>query len=325
MFEKRNKADVAARIHFSLYGLCSEPDSGQTDVMRCILLISGVLVETSFLFEDPEEALVGALEKLKKQLECEPLKGAIHKGVMPPPTIIDFDTEQGRALAREFFEEWLDCPYDFFDLLGLVLHHQIISWEQYGFSRQESLRLIIECGLKAMRYELAAQDICDHVLDNHFSIQSWNLGDIISGLSGLAGYSLGLSFDGAKQCAYFEAIDLPDLLDQTTYVMTQEATRLGTPVGADWRFGLPANDVPINPPIELIMGLKPDLMPILRSLNLTKLEDQSVACAKAAGRMVAVACSGEDPQIEPVIAKPLAMAAMTESYKSISYKQKAAL
>ena len=48
-----------------------------------------------------------------------------------------------------------------------------------------------------------------------------------------------------------------------------------------------------------------------------ELEDQAVACAKAAGRMLAVTSGGEMPEIEPAIAKPLAMAAITDTYKSV--------
>jgi hypothetical protein len=46
------------------------------------------------------------------------------------------------------------------------------------------------------------------------------------------------------------------------------------------------------------------------------LREQAVACAKAAGRMIAVASVGDEPDIAPVIAKPLAMAAITETYKT---------
>ena len=49
--------------------------------------------------------------------------------------------------------------------------------------------------------------------------------------------------------------------------------------------------------------------------------EQAVACAKAAGRMVAVAAGGEEPQMEPVIAKPLAMGAMSDTYKSVCIEQ----
>ncbi|MEC7029094.1 MAG: hypothetical protein VXW91_05430, partial [Pseudomonadota bacterium] len=60
-------------------------------------------------------------------------------------------------------------------------------------------------------------------------------------------------------------------------------------------------------------------------MDIMDLMDQSVACAKAAGRMLALMAGGEVPEIEPVIAKPLAMAAMTDTYKTVCYDQAAIL
>ena len=53
------------------------------------------------------------------------------------------------------------------------------------------------------------------------------------------------------------------------------------------------------------------------AIEMFDLEDQSVACAKAAGRMLAIVAGGKKPELEPAIAKPLAMSAITESYKSV--------
>ncbi|MCM2344883.1 MAG: hypothetical protein NDJ24_10025, partial [Alphaproteobacteria bacterium] len=57
-----------------------------------------------------------------------------------------------------------------------------------------------------------------------------------------------------------------------------------------------------------------------RIIGMMDLMDQAVACAKAAGRMLAVAAGGDAPELEPVIAKPLAMAAMTETFRSTGYQ-----
>jgi hypothetical protein len=73
----------------------------------------------------------------------------------------------------------------------------------------------------------------------------------------------------------------------------------------------------LNAPYELIYNLEPDCRELFRVINMNDLMDKAVCCAKAAGRMLAVAAGGENPDIEPVIAKPLAMAALTETYKTI--------
>ena len=124
-----------------------------------------------------------------------------------------------------------------------------------------------------------------------------------------------MSASGA--CLLFQGADLPLALDKVVYSMTQEAVRYGVPAGSDWRFGLAANDMPINAPVDLIRAMEPQCLRFFRVIELMGSYDQSVACAKAAGRMIAIAAGGELPEIEPAIAKPLAMAAITETYKYV--------
>ncbi|MEM7651356.1 MAG: hypothetical protein AAF204_04660, partial [Pseudomonadota bacterium] len=66
-----------------------------------------------------------------------------------------------------------------------------------------------------------------------------------------------------------------------------------------------------------IVGIEPYCESFFQAMNMSNQYEQSVSCAKAAGRMLAVASGGEIPEIEPAIAKPLAMAAITETYKSV--------
>ncbi|MEM6781487.1 MAG: hypothetical protein AAF569_06450 [Pseudomonadota bacterium] len=316
MLDFYHKADVASRIHYAIQTLSEEPGQG-TDGMKSMLLLSGMLVETVFLFENCEEGLDCSFDQLAEMLGCEPTEGAFDRQVLPPATIMDFDTEQGRAMAREFFEEWLDCAYEFHTMLINLVHQYFMQWEAMGQPRAESFRLLVECTHKSMSYELAAQELCDVIIEQKIGREGWSLGDSVAALSGAAGHKLGLSQDGMNECCWFYGPDLPDLLDQTAFVMTQEAVRLGLSAAPDWRFGLPANDVPANPPSLLIANLDPICRSFFEAIQMADMADQAVACAKAAGRMIAVAAGGERPEIEPNIVKPLAMAAITESYKSI--------
>lgn len=315
MLDYMNKADVALRIHHAIQTLCEDEERG-TDVTKAIMYLSGMYVESAFLFDNCEESLQGAFVKLADILNCEPLGGDIDYEAMPPPTVIDFDTEMGRAIAREFFEEWLDCAYEFHDMLLFLTQQMFTRWENVGQRRAESFRLLVEGTYKAMAFELAAQELCDVVIEKKIGINGWNLADSISGLAGLSGRKLSLSHGGRNQCCWFRGADLPDLLDQTAYVMTQEAVRLGLPTGTDWRFGLPANDTPANAPTLLVSGIEPVCEGFFQATNMYDYNDQAVCYAKATGRMLAVACGGERPDLEPAIAKPLAMAALTETYKS---------
>ncbi len=315
MTYSKNKAEIASQLQLNLVTLAAEESKG-LDITRMLQILSGLLVETLFLFDEPDVALEGSFDRLAKFLDCETVDGKLPVKALPPAYIIDFECECGRALARTMFEDWLECEYDFHELILYIIHYNFCQWQSTGQSCAESFRLFIEFSQRCMAYEISAQELCDIVIDKKIGAEGWTLGDSISGLSALAGRRLALSIHtGAEN--YFQGSSLPDQLDQIAYVMTQEAIRLGVSAGSDWRFGLAANDMPVNAPIELINGLDPHCREFFNVINLAALQDQAVGCAKAAGRMIAVASAGELPELEPVIAKPLAMAAMTETYKSV--------
>lgn len=310
------KADVAIRIHASIQAMAEEPELG-TDAMKVLMLYSGMLVECSFLFDNCEESLEGSFSKLADLLMCEPYAGDLGDMALPPSSIIDFDTEQGRSLAREFFEEWLDCKYEFQEMVLTLIQQSFARWEMFGQDRSESFRILVEATYKSMAFELAAQELCDAVIEQKIGISQWKLADSVAALSGMAGYTLAQAHAGKNQCCWFRGSELPDMLDQTAYVMTQEAVRQGLCATTDWRFGLPANDTPANPPLSLIHAIEPVCAGFFGAIQMTHLEDKAVCCAKAAGRMLAIVAGGKKPELEPAIAKPLAMSAITESYKSV--------
>ncbi len=320
MLALTNKPAIGARLTSGLIAIASDPERG-IDLMRMTQYMSGVLVETYLLFEDPDQALNAGFSKLCAMAGAEPLLGDLGLNSLPPAHIIDAETERGREVAREILEDWMDCEFEFHDLILAVINDIILSWEDFGQSRQESLRLLIECTLRCMAFEIAAQELCDVMIDLKIGKDQWDIAECVAGLSAVAGVRLAFSMD-QQYCATFVGADIPLHLDQLACVMTAEAVRLGVPAGSDWRFGLPANDAPVNAPYDLIIALEPVCNGFFATINLTCPYDQSVACAKAAGRMLAVAAGGECPEIEPVIAKPLAMAAITESYKSVCIEQK---
>ncbi len=299
---------IASRCH-------SKPDS-ELDGMKLVQLLAGMFVETAMLFEDADKALEAIYARLSVNLSCEPSESVLGDFALPPSYMIDRETEMGRGVARRLFEDWLHCPQEFVDLTLFATQQMIVAMEEDGQPRQEVFRLIIECANRCMAYEIAAQELCEIMIEQKIGLEGWSLSESISGLSAVAGRLLALSFSDA-QFASFRGTDLPDHLDRVAYVMTQEAVRLGIPAGSDWRFGLAANDQPSNAPYELIKALEPVCAGFFPVIGLHNMVDQSVACAKASGRMLAMASGGEYPEIEPVIAKPLAMAAMTETYKTV--------
>ncbi len=315
MFALTNKPDMGGRLYAGLIRHATEKGRG-TDAMKVIQHMAGVLVETYLVFETPDEAMQAGFTKLSNLLGCKPAAGPLAPSALPPAHILDYETECGRQAARDFFEDWLDCSFEFHELIMTIIHNIIVSWEEDGQPREESLRLLIECSIRAMSFEVAAQELCDIVIESKVAQEGWSLGDCIAALSAVAGRRLALSLN-SNSCELFRGAQLPENLDKIIYVMTQEAVRLGVPAGSDWRFGLAANDVPLNAPIDLILGIEPFCQGFFQAISLKNQYDQSVACAKAAGRMIAVASGGELPELEPAIAKPLAMMAITETYKSV--------
>ncbi len=315
MFALTNKPDMGGRLYAGLIRFATDLKKG-TDAMKVIQHMAGVLVETYLVFDDPDKSMYAGFTKLARMLNCRPTKGVLPPGALPPAHIMDFETERGRQAAREFFEEWLDCSFEFHDLIMVILHNVIVSWEDDGQPREESLRLLIECATRCMGFEISAQELCDIVIEKKVAEEGWSLGDCIAALAAVAGRRLALSLN-TSCCQLFRGADLPENLDLVTNVMTQEAVRLGVPAGSDWRFGLAANDTPLNAPLDLIAGIEPFCHGFFAAIQMKSQYDQSVACAKAAGRMIAVASGGEVPDLEPAIAKPLAMMAITETYKSV--------
>jgi sulfur relay (sulfurtransferase) DsrF/TusC family protein len=308
-----DKAEFSANLYSHINSYITSDDN-EVDGMKLMQILSGMLVETLLLFDEPTDGLSATYRLLVKELGTEPAQGVVGVRALPPAYMMDFESEYGRAVARRMFEEWLDCSYEFHELLIFFIQHSIIRMEDEQQSRAELLRLFIECSNRVMAYEISAQELCDIVIENKIGVTGWSLAESVSGLSAMAGNYLALS----QQAGEGRSVPtMPERLDQLSYVMTQEAIRLGIPAGTDWRFGLAANDCPTSAPHDLIEQLEPDCNEFFDVIQLYSNVDRAVACAKAAGRILAVAAGGEEPEIEPVIAKPLAMAAITETYKTI--------
>lgn len=316
MFVLTDKLEMGARFHSALIHLAADHDRG-VDGMKVLLHMAGVLVETYLTFQDADHAMQASFKKLALLLQATPEAGALAPYALPPAHIVDFETERGRLAARVFFEEWDDCQFELHDLLLTVFHHVIIGWEDMGVPRAESLRLLIDLTKKAMAFEIAAQELCDICIDGQIDRHGWSIADCIVGLSAVAGRRLAVSANTVEDDFLFRGADLPDELERVTYTMTQEAVRLGVPAGSDWRFGLPANDTPVNAPVSFFRNLEPDCIRFFTAIRVSGAYEQAICCAKAAGRMIAIASGGELPEIEPSIAKPLAMSALTETYKYV--------
>src|SRR5690606_2843450 len=119
-----DKAGFAAQIHKELLSRAALAGE-EIDGMRLLQLLAGILVETLLLFDDPDEGLMASAALLSRDLNCRPHEGPLATHALPPAYMIDQETERGRAMARRLFEEWLDCAWEFHDVVMFVIQNVI--------------------------------------------------------------------------------------------------------------------------------------------------------------------------------------------------------
>ena len=307
------KTKLASYIHDHIGKLSGVDDNMRThDIVEVLEIVAGVYVESCFLFEKPDLAMSEGFEKLSITLGIAPTDAIIPYQSMSHPQKLDARTEQGRALARSVLEDFAECEFAFSEFILWVVANYLIDWEDNNIPREDGFRLFMDAATRCMAFEISAQELCDLVIEKRIGTSDWSLADAVCGLSAYAGYKYGIT-----QANHGKEFYQDSHIDMIVYVMTQEAVRMGVPAGSNWRLGLVANDSPADPPTELIESITPLCRDFFSALNLMNGAEQSVACAKAAGRMLAVVACGDTAELPHAIAKPLAMAALMESYRAL--------
>lgn len=318
MNQESSNEEATGLLYASILNAAKHPELG-VEGIKLLGLLSGAWVEFSLLMDMPDRALEHNLEyvvKLARQEPCDDLDEQLH---LPSPVLLDSYTEQGRQIFREHIEHWPATLADQKIFLAHATINFVNIFTQYGYTSPETLSIICRLSFKSLAFEIAAQELCDIAIEQKIGLEGWTLGDCISGLSASAGQRAGLVGSDVTHSLQLDSFISrnDDDLDKVASVMTQEAIRLGVPAGSDWRFGLAANDSSVDAPVELLYGSEEFCLPFFSLIQMNDLTEQAVACAKAAGRMLAVAAGGEMPDMPPIIAKPLALSAMTESFKSV--------
>lgn len=312
-----DSAALQADMNALLCDYARDEKRGGVNALHLLMTLSGVLVETAFLFEHPDSSLDGLVRKLARRLGTPPATYPLDTQFLPTAYVLDQISELGRDVTRHVLKREVEDAFSFADLVVDCVHHHLLVMETIDIPRDESFRILCEFSTRAMVLEVAAQELCDVLLDLKMGAEDWSIADCIGALSGLSGYKVAVWYqntsgafrrrDRAQMQTFHDVVD----------VMTREAVRYGIPGGTDWRYGLPANDRPADPPSMLISGVLPLCEGFFKTVRAFDPIFQATACAKAAGRMLAVASGGEMPEIAPAISKPLAIAAMTESYRSL--------
>lgn len=311
------RAEAIEEMNWLICDYAADPTRDGVNALRLLMVLSGAVVETCFLFDQPDTALDGLLSRLAHRLHTGPASLDPPGEFMPAPYVLDEVSETGRDVVRHILKYAFDEPHAFANVMVDVAYLHLSSIESIGIPRDEAFRILGEFATRAMVFEVAAQELCDVLIDRKIGDEKWSLGDCISSLSGLSGYKVAVWYQNMSGSSRTRTRAQVQTFNSVVEVMTREAVRYGIPGGTDWTFGLPANDLPANPPALLISGVLPFCEGFFKAVRAYDPIFQATACAKAAGRMLAVASGGEMPDLAPAIAKPLALCAMTESYRSM--------
>lgn len=311
--------NIDAMLERGLIGLSAVPRGG-IDMLRLAQISAGALCELSMdCMDDPSEFWVAQMNRLWKavgldatdrDLALERMKdGETKLFSFSDPRTLDREVESGRMLLRSIHIESGVSSENITDPLHEFMVMYLMSSTRTSHDRSNLCLFIEDTAQKALAYEMATQELCDLLIETKLVSHGWSLGDAICALAGAAAQRLAIkraSKNWSWECEYQVIAD----------VMMREALSLGVPSTSSWEFGMAANDSRPNPPIALIKAVESSCLVFLDLINITDFETQSIVLAKAAGRMLALAATGEDPEIEAHIAKPLACHAMAETLRS---------
>ncbi|MBI1327199.1 MAG: hypothetical protein GC136_06110 [Alphaproteobacteria bacterium] len=310
-----NKAEIIGKIQEQMLDRAKHPRRG-TDTRALIHQMAGLIVEISLFFDEAYEVVDSTLTKLSRMLHTTPWESDLPIWAHVDPHVLDFNVEVGRQLIRSHAMTWGSCEYEFHEMVMYLIQNTLISLEEDGIPRRESFRLLADCTYKGAMLEAAAHELCDAIIEQKISTSLWSLADSFTSLAAMAGLYQGRYMLGEEDVAQtITRSRITNLgVENLMAVMTQEAHRFGVPVAGDWRTGLAANDCPVSPPFHLMFDVESLVTNFFTSAKIEAENEQAVALAKAAGRLLAVMAGGDEPEVTPLIAKPLAVGAMTESF-----------
>ncbi len=311
--------NIDCMIERGLIGLSAVPRGG-VDMLRLAQISAGALCELAMdAVDDPSEFWVAQVDALWKAVGLDATdrdlaidrmeSGETKLFNFSDPRTLDREVESGRMLLRNVHIDSRVASENLIRPLQEFIVMFVMSSTRTTHDRSNLCLFIENTAQKALAYEMATQELCDLLIETKLVAHNWSLGDAICALAGAAAQRLAVkraSKNWSWECEYQIIAD----------VMMREALSLGVPSTSSWEFGMAANDSRPNPPIALIKAVESSCLVFLDLINITDFETQSIVLAKAAGRMLALASVGDDPEIEAHIAKPLACHAMAETLRS---------
>ncbi len=274
----------------------------QLRVVRTICVYAGMLTETLIEYDEPDIVMEQAFHRIADLLQSDPDDTAAENALMPLAYDIDHDTELGRHLARNLAKKLPKSLDDVHEIAIALVISDLPDFEQLGFARAKTLRLLIETVIASLTYEMATQDFCDLIIDQFISDNENAPADALVAVAAAAG-----SYYAKAETAMVLPFDAEQQFEN---VMVRESLRHGTPGQKNWRGLAPANDTAEEKIPEYLAVLRPQIDEFFELIGLDDPLGRAVAVAKAAGRLVAVIALEDIGHIHPSIAKSLAKTGM---------------
>ncbi len=271
-------------------------------MLRALCIYAGLLTETLLEYEEPDVIMEQAFHRIADLLRTDPSDSAEPDALMPLATVVDHDTELGRLLARNTAEKLPKGLDDLHEIAIALIINDVPLWEKEGYARDRMLRLMVECVISSLTFEMATQDFCDFLVEEFMTDNAHATSESLVGIGAVAGYYLHIAEEKMK---------LPEGTDKELMnVMVRESLRHGTPGTKNWGALAAANDVDDKKIPHYLKEIKPTIEEFFVLIGLDDPLGRATAVAKAAGRMVAVISVEDVGQIHPSIAKSLAKTGM---------------
>lgn len=290
----------------TIHGLCERGEG--VHIPSVMNIYAGMVSECLLEFSDPHEEAAFFLKRLKHALLlCFERSQVSTVSFFHDPLMLDNDVDVGRTLSRIYLsDDILLAQTTVKHIEALVCQFvQNVHGNDHN-AMIETVGYFSHVLEYAILSEVIAHDFCNVVIEELISRKAWSLSDTISGLAALSGHYLQKHQNSDKDTA----LDIEALM----ILMAQEAARHGVSAGNSLLTGMVANDCPLRPQSNKVSLLLPLSATLCCDFNIACPEIASALFAKAAGRMIAVASTGDAPEIEPVVSRPLAFSAMSSAY-----------
>lgn len=301
--------------------------AGRLDVQKKMLILAGLFSECLMDCEDPFHELRLIWAQFSKRFDLN------ESDLNSTPCVSVEDTDKtlelGRSLARLYLDDQDDTTRLLSDAVLNIVDHDVKMNAYTDKARSEIISFFFAATHLSLALEVIAHLFCDRVIDLKISQDNWSVSDALMAMSGLAGryYAFALIDEEER---LFAANG--DVLASTTYdsshlskkslsmlnLISAEASRMGVVDGSNLLKGIAANDIEYRAYPHLVYSLEPSFAILASKYELVDYAVKSLSVAKATGRMIAVACSGQDAEMEHNVARPLAVASFIGNFEHFS-------